>query len=127
MSEVFSIDLVINVAAQEVIGTLLAIVVAFVLRMAWKKSRFSGWTVTVIKPDGEVGTNRPIGEKKIEEILDDMTTMSVYLKGLVSPYGWLVIDLVVDGPKMGVLDINKRSKTITTIDLTSDGVLKESR
>ena len=126
MSEILSFEFVVSVAAQEVIGTLLALAVAYLLRAAWKKHRFGGWRVTVIKPDGDIGTVRPIGEQKTEEILDDITTMSVYLKGLVSPYGWLTIDLVTEGQELGALKIDKASKKIT-VDLSVDGVVKKSR
>jgi len=126
MSNVLTLDFAINVAAQEVLGTALTIIALHLINNAWKNHRFGGWTVKVIKPNGDLGTIRPIGIKKAEEILDDLTTMSVFLKGLASPYGWLVIDLVTEGLEMGVLSIDKSQKTIF-VDLSVDGCVKPSK
>ncbi|MBD3366411.1 hypothetical protein GF360_03695 [candidate division WWE3 bacterium] len=123
MSTILTVDFILSTISQEVVGTLFAVALAALANFLWKKHRFGGWTVKVIRPDGSVGTIRPVGRKKMEEVLDDLTTMSVFLKGLVSPYGWLTIDLVTEGREMDVLEIDHSSKQIS-VDLTVEGCVK---
>ena len=84
-------DLLINIFSG-FLGSLITVGVATVVFLA-RKSKFSGWTVEVRRGE-EILCCRPVGRRKTEEILDDSSTLSVYLKGLVSPFGWLNEDLL---------------------------------
>lgn len=122
MDEILKLNFVLNVGAQEILGTLFALALAAAVGKFWKDRHFAGWSVTVIGPDGQVATERNIGRKKMELLLDDDSDLSVFVKGLASPFGWLAIDLVEKGREMGALVVDKSAKKIT-IDLSVPGVL----
>lgn len=122
MNEIFTLDFVVGSVAQEVVGSLFAFVLLWGAYVLSKKHRFDGWTVEILNRNGQHVLSRKVGMQKAEAIFDDESDMSVYLKGLCSPYGWLAIDLVTDGPKKGALEIDRSAKQIR-IDLSKPGVL----
>lgn len=69
------------------------------------KEQFGDWTVIVKRP-GLEDVERLIPVERAKLVLDDDSALSVYLKGIASPYGWINCDLVTDGYKNGMLQRN---------------------
>ena len=122
--EVFTQEFFVSTSAQEAVGALLTLALFFIGQKLWKERKFGGWTVEVNDINGQHVMSRPVGTKKTEEILDDLSTLSVFLKGLVSPFGWLKIDLVTKGVELGALKIDNTKKQFV-IDLSIEGVLSK--
>jgi hypothetical protein len=94
----------------------------FIMQFLW-----GGWSVKVIKNNISV-VSRDISPSSCKRILSDETELSVYLKGIISPYEWLKIDIVSPVViKAGVLITNKKQKIITVnLDQISDNLLPQS-
>ncbi len=71
--------------------------------------RFGGSRL-LVKGGGEVKTDRAIGWRKAQEIAEDISEQSIFLKGVVSPYGWINCDIVQKGKEVGLLTIDKKKK-----------------
>ena len=59
------------------------------------KRKFKGWGLEIWDGD-KCLCSRPVGQKKAESVLDDQAELSVFLKGVCSPYGWLNLDPISD-------------------------------
>jgi hypothetical protein len=79
------------------------------------KARYGGWHVIVIK-DGKTEVNRDISVRKAKEIFQETSDLSVFLKGVASPYGWINCDIIEKGAATGMLKRDDRQRTLT-IDL----------
>lgn len=81
----------------------------------WKNWRYGRWELHVISSDPEKkGTTRLLSSSTAERILKDETDLSVFVKGVASPYGWLNIDPCSEESKeRGLLVMNNRARTIT--------------
>lgn len=101
------------------IGFIVAYATVKFVEYAFKRRKFGNWTLRVIAPDGSVGTERKVGMKKMEQILDDESDMSVFIKGVTSTFGWLNCDPVVKGREIGLLVVDNRRKLII-VDLTKN-------
>lgn len=84
-----------------------------------KRRKFGGWTLRVLAPDGAVATERLVGMKKMEQVLDDDSDLSVFVKGVASTFGWINLDPVVKGREIGLLVVDKRQRLIV-VDLTKN-------
>ena len=106
-----------NLAAS-FIGVLAGLAFAHLYREREDRKKFGGWQVIVIK-DGAEEVNRAISVAKAKEILEEPAEKSVFLKGVVSPYGWIKCDLIKHGKELGVLDEDYAQRRIT-INLDRD-------
>lgn len=60
-----------------------------------KKLKWGGWSAELSNPAwGDFRPIRIISPQKAEQIFTDDSELSVYLKGLISPYGQVSVDLV---------------------------------
>lgn len=84
------------------IGVLFGLGFAHLVKDRWDKWRYGGWCVIVIKNGREV-VNRSISVRKAKEILAEPADLSVFLKGVVSPYGWINCDPIGKGLEVGLL------------------------
>lgn len=90
-----------------------AIVILFAV-LVWnryKAYRFGGWSV-VIRQGGKEIARRAVSARKMEQILDESSDMSVFVKGVVSPYGWLNTDVlnlisIINSLKIVEVDLDK--------------------
>lgn len=74
---------------------------------AWK---YGKWQVIVIK-NGEVVMERVISSRKVKDILTEPSDMSVFVKGVASPYGWINCDVLTTGREKGLFlqdDVSRR-------------------
>lgn len=99
-------------AIDEVLGLAIGFLIVKLIERLYKERKFGGWILRVIGPDGEVVTERKIGMRKAEDVLDDDSSLSVYAKGVVSPHATLTVDLVTRGREIGLLEIDKKHKLI---------------
>ena len=104
---------------QNLIASFLAVVfgIAFTqfIRRRWDKRRYGGWYV-IVKKKEEIKVNRAISVRKAQEILDEPADLSVFLKGVVSPYALLNCDIIEEGACRGLL-IKDSVKRQFTVDL----------
>jgi len=68
----------------------------------WDKRKYGRWHV-IIKKQGEIKVDRAIPVQKAKEILDEPADLSVFLKGVVSPYSHLNCDIIEEGESIGLL------------------------
>jgi hypothetical protein len=87
------------------VGALFALLIAGPIRNWWQHRRHGNWTVIVNK-NGKPLVTRKVGTKKSMSIKDDEADLSVFLKGIVSAYDQLNVDLVTTGRQNGLLNIN---------------------
>ncbi len=71
--------------------------------------RYGGSRVRVVRR-GEELTSRDISWRKAQEVADDISELSVFLKGVISPYAWVTCDIVAEGLEVGLLTIEKKRK-----------------
>jgi len=64
--------------------------------------RYGRWHV-IIKNKEEIKLNRAISVRKAKEILDEPADLSVFLKGVASPFAFLNSDIVEEGERLGLL------------------------
>jgi len=64
----------------------------------WRRwlARWRRWEVHLEDQDGKTILDREVSTRKAEEILGDDADLNVYLKGLVSPFGVVKVDLVTE-------------------------------
>lgn len=105
--------------AQNLVASFLAVVLGigftYFIRRRWDEKHFGGWRVVVWKK-GAIEVDRAISAEKAKEILLEPSELSVFLKGVASPYGWINCDILQKGieEKLFVRDDAKR---LLTIDL----------
>jgi hypothetical protein len=77
------------------------------------KWRYDGWHV-IVWQDGKQILKREISYKKLKAIQEEPADLSVYLKGVASPYTWFQhVDLIEDGESLGLISIDAEEKTYT--------------
>lgn len=109
----------IKAIAQNLVASFLAVVIGiaftYLVRRQWDRYRYGRWRVVVLKA-GETKVDRPISVEKAKEILAEPSELSVFLKGVASPYGWINCDILDEGRKRGLL-IEDHVKRVLTVDL----------
>lgn len=103
-----------NLAAN-VIAAFLGVVAAWFVRRVWEQWRYGGWQVVVVKGGAEK-LRRPVSVGKAKEVLEEPAELSVFLKGVASPYGWINCDIIQEGEALGLLKRDRTARTFT-IDL----------
>lgn len=104
-------EFLIETVLGEIIVVVMGVLVAHVIMGAYRSWRFGRWTVVIHEGD-DVLLDRSISPSKAKQLLDDEADLSVYLKGVVSPYAWLHRDLL--DPKSleeGMLIIDETTRT----------------
>ncbi|MBX7236933.1 MAG: hypothetical protein K1X65_21305 [Caldilineales bacterium] len=111
---------------QNLIASFLAVVfgIAFtyLVRRQWDKYWFGRWRVVVLE-GGETKVDRPISVNKAKQILDESSELSVFLKGVTSPYGWINCDILDKGRELGLL-VEDQAKRVFIVDLDKNPQLK---
>lgn len=114
-----------------ILSSFLGVVAAYLLGKLYYERRFAGWRVRLIK-EKEQRLDRPISPRKAREIYEETADLSVFLKGVASPYGYITCDIIQDGEDLGLLRkeeerkdfqlfkrpiINRTIRRIYTIDM----------
>lgn len=100
------LDSLFNNLLSEFVMVILGIVFTYGIWRGYLKLRYGKWHVVIMEGD-EVKLDRKISARKAKEILEEPADLSVFLKGVVSPYAWIGCDLVEDGKKIGLFEIDK--------------------
>ena len=72
------------------------------VRRRLDERRYGRWLV-IIKEKDQIKVKRAISVRKAKEILNEPADLSVFLKGIVSPYDTLHCDIIEEGERRGLL------------------------
>lgn len=94
---------------QNLVASFLAVIFGIgfthLIRRRWDENRFGRWHV-VIRQGGAQILDRKISVRKAKELLEEPSDLSVFLKGLVSPYATLNCDIIEVGKELGLLSVD---------------------
>jgi len=96
----------------ELVIVILGVLFAHTIQIKWKEWRHGGWRVRVMRNDEEMILERAISPAKAKEILQEPANLSVFLKGVVSPYAIIRCDLIGEGRERGLLVEDKQGKLL---------------
>jgi hypothetical protein len=94
-----------------VLSSFLSVIAAYLLGRWYYDRCYAGWRVRLVQ-DGEIKVDRPISPRKAREICDETSDLSVFLKGVASPYGLIRCDIIQDGKSIGLLSVDEQRKDI---------------
>lgn len=103
---------------SEFIVVVLGVLFAQFIKNRWDERRYGHWKVIINEADGQVHS-RSISPKKAKQILEVPEDLSVFLKGVVSAYAQLRVDLITEGRKIGLLEEDRTNRRFV-IDLTKN-------
>ncbi len=82
---------------QNLIATAIGVIIGFIVDRLYQRRKdereFGGWHVEVVKEARPV-VQRDISTRKAKEILTESADLSVFVKGVASPYGWINCDVI---------------------------------
>lgn len=99
-------DIFINLVS-DFTSAVLALSFAYFVYTKADQKRFGGWMV-IIEKGGEVLARRQVSVRKAKVIFDDAADLSVYLKGVVSPFAWIKADILDPATGLMVTRYDKR-------------------
>ncbi|CUS05071.2 protein of unknown function [Candidatus Promineifilum breve] len=100
----FWLGLVVNI-----LSSFLGVVVAYLMGKLYFDRCYANWHVRLIQ-NQEEKLDRPISPRKAREICDEPADLSVFLKGIASPYGFFTCDIIQDGEASGLLNVEEVRK-----------------
>lgn len=108
----------VNFIVQQLLAELIVVVAGVLVAnsiLKWhKERRYGDWHALILAQDGQQLLRRQLSANTAERVLNDEAELSVFLKGLVSPYGYIHCDLVTEGKVNQVYeeDVTNRCMTI---------------
>lgn len=107
---------VISGLVQNFVWMIVAILFVQFVQRTYENWRYGNWRVLVIVK-GEEKVNREISPGKVKEILSEPAEMSVFIKGVASPYGWINCDVLTIGKDIGLfLERPKERRLVIDLD-----------
>ena len=103
---------------SEFIVVVIGVLVAQFILARWDEWRYGGWQVVVMDRQGQEH-RRPISARKAKQLLDEPADLSVFLKGVVSAYSQVSVDLITEGRTLGLLQEDRAARRFT-VDLRRD-------
>jgi hypothetical protein len=97
-----------------ILSAALGVLVGFAIRRFYYDRCYAGWHVRLIQGK-EVKLNRPISPRKAREVFEEPADLSVFLKGVASPYGYIQCDIIQDGERLGLLTIEEDRKDLVRV------------
>ena len=94
-------NFILEVVLAEFIVVVIGVLSAFLIKDIWVRWRYGGWKVIVRDGEKEL-LLRNISPGKAKEILYEPAELSVFLKGVASPYGFLNCDILTRGKEVGL-------------------------
>jgi hypothetical protein len=94
---------------QNFVWVIVAIIFVQVVQRAVDQWKYGKWRV-VVYLRGVEKVNREISAGKVKEILAEPAELSVFIKGVASPYGWINCDVLTEGRKIGLLTEEKDNR-----------------
>lgn len=107
----YTLIFIVEATMETFIGFVSGLVVVYTVGYWYKRRKYGDWVVVVTHTE-EVVVERHVGIKTAEVILEDLTELSRYLKGVFSHLGRVHVDLVTEGFTNGVLRIDRSQKRI---------------
>ncbi len=95
---------VINLVT-EIIVVVVGIFIAQFIRRIWDEWRYGRW-IAIVRRNNVDLVRRKVSAGKAKEILGESSDLSVFLKGLVSPYAQLHCDIIEVDKQPGLLLID---------------------
>jgi hypothetical protein len=92
-----------------ILSSFLGVIAAYFLGRFYYDRCYAGWRVRLIKENKE-RLDRSISPRKAREICDEPADLSVFLKGVASPYGYITCDIIQDGEALGLLSVEEVGK-----------------
>ena len=111
---------VVSGLVQNFTWMIIAIFFVEFVQRAYENWRYGGWKVVVSKGGVDLMI-REISPGKVKEILAETSELSVYIKGVTSPYGWINCDILTKGRELGLFyqdDENRR--LVVNLDLNPE-------
>ena len=115
-------EFIIQTLLAELIVVIVGVVIAHLVLDNYVRWRFGNWRV-IVKGD-DVYVDRPVSARKAQEVLEEPAELSVFLKGVVSPYLWIKCDIIEHGIDSGFLVVDERAR-VFVIDLTKHDTCHE--
>ena len=109
-----------NLITQSIIGEIIAVIFGVFIFQSIERIiddiRFGNWKVIILK-EGETILTRKISPRKTKELLKEPADLSVFLKGVVSPYQRIHCDLLTEGKEKGLFkESTSQRKFIINLD-----------
>ena len=95
---------IINLVTEIIVGVV-GVFVAQFIRRTWDEWRYGRW-IAIVRRNNEDLVRRKVSAGKAKEILGEPSDLSVFLKGLVSPYDTLHCDIIEVDKQPGLLLID---------------------
>ena len=99
----------------EIIVVVVGVFIAQFLRRIWDEWRYGRW-YAIVRRNGDDLVKRAVSAGKAKEVLAEAAELSVFLKGLVSPYDTLHCDIIEVAKQPGLLLIDRKERRFV-IDL----------
>ena len=93
----------------EFIVVVIGIVVVQNVRILYDKMKHGGWRVVILE-NGSPIVNREVSYQKTKQVQQESADLSVFLKGVVSPYCHINCDLISEGKELGLLVVDEEKK-----------------
>lgn len=96
-------NFILNALLAEFVVIVAGVFFVQFIQHRWVEWRYGGWKVIIIK-NGEEILKREISAGKTRQIQAESADLAVFLKGVVSPYGWFNCDPLDKGKGVVVED-----------------------
>jgi hypothetical protein len=106
---------VLSGLVQNVVWVVAAILFVQFVQKVYENRRYGGWRV-IVQMNEKGLVDREISPGKLKEILEEPSEMSVFIKGVASPYAWINCDVLTEGKRLGLF-MEEREQRRLVIDL----------
>lgn len=120
-----ALDFIFGALLTEFVVVVVGVLFAAFIQNRWEKWKYGNWRVIVCQNERDL-VDRDISPGKAKEILHEPADLSVFLKGVASPYGWINCDLLEEGRELGLLVEDKQNRRFV-IDLDKNPARKSGR
>lgn len=115
---------IISGLVQNFIWMIVAILVVQTVQNWIDKRRYGRWRV-IVRQQGMELVNREISPGKFKEIINEPSEMSVFIKGVASPYAWINCDVLTEGKDLKLF-VDEPENRCLIIDLDKNPTEKNT-
>jgi hypothetical protein len=116
---------IVSGLVQNFVWVIIAIFFVQYVQRAYDQWRYGNWRV-IVHQKGKDLVDREISPGKVKEILAEAAEMSVFIKGVASPYGWINCDILTEGKRIGLF-VEEPGNRRLLIDLDKNPVEKNNK
>ena len=95
---------IVNSLLQELVVVVFGVLIAQQIYNRWVDWQYGGWQVIILEKGEEI-LKRDVSPHKAKEVLGEPADLAVFLKGVVSPYGWINCDILAQGKDVGLFKL----------------------